>query len=380
MSRKARATARGRKRNRTASNTPVQARHATPVAATGARSSNSSGTHTPTTAARSHQPALPSAQVVSSGPTERASSVRSAQGSTRSPFTAAHPSSPAVAVTSASDSALEDKRPRYSTLSADSLIHVLAEVIVRLDVRDEVARQITLTRSIVARYLRSRWFVAEVVAIAVMLALCFGAPFDGAYFYRIAGLALGLFALFTTYVLDHAVVLPRTYLRRSLRAVGRPTVAPLVFAAAITRVVSFILLLALVLISRRFDSIEPLAILAGAVGLLANCALIAAVTVICSTPFARRGVQFGVLVWLVAALATYSPGTIVSSIPAVSWVLRLPLLPFAACYDVGVTGEIGWPGVAALVAEAGMIAAAVALADAGLRRRLDRREPSGVVR
>lgn len=233
-----------------------------------------------------------------------------------------------------------------------------------------------MARAIVGRYVRSGWFGAEVVGIIGLFALCFGTAFDGAYFYRIAGLALGLFALFATYALDHAVALPRIYLLRSLRTLRtlrRPTVAPLVFATATTRTISFMLLLSLVLVFRRLAPVEPLAILAGAVGLLANCALIAAVAVACSTPFARRGMQLGVLAWLVAALAAYNPGTIVSSVPSVSWVLRLPLLPFATCYNFGVTGTVGWSGVAALVAEAGMIAVAITLADAGLRRRLGRR-------
>lgn len=285
----------------------------------------------------------------------------------------------AIATTS-EDATLRDKRPRRSAPSADYLIHLLAVTLVRLDVKDDLARQATLTRSIAVRYLRSRWFVAEVVAIAVMFALCFGAPFDGAYFYRIAGLALSLFALFATYGLDHAVTLPHTYLRRSLRTLGRPTVAPLVFVAAIARLITFVLLLSLVLIFHRLNAVEPLALLAGAVGLLANCALVATVTIVCSTPFAGRGVQFGLLAWLVAALATYSPSTLFSSVPVVSWVLRLPLLPFAACYDLGVTGMIGWSGVAALLAEVGVIAVAVALADTGLRRRLSSHKPSGVAR
>ncbi|MGZ3639365.1 MAG: hypothetical protein ACXVCX_16170 [Ktedonobacterales bacterium] len=263
---------------------------------------------------------------------------------------------------------------------ADYFVQSLALAVSHLRVGDELAQQLRIADSIIARYLRSGWFFAEMVGIVGLFALCFGRAFDGAYFYRIAGLALGSFALFATYVLDHAVALPHLYLRRSLRTLGRPTVAPLVLAATITRVVTFVLLLSLVLIFRRFDSIKPLALVAGAAGLLANCALIAAVAVACSTPFARRGVQLGLLTWLVAALATYSPGTIFSSLPVVPWVLRLPLLPFAMCYDFGVTGTIGWSGAVALVAEAGMIAVAIALADAGLQRRLGGHKPSGAVR
>lgn len=259
---------------------------------------------------------------------------------------------------------------------ADYFVQSLVLILSHLRRRDDLTQQLRIADGIIARYLRSGWFASEMVGIVGLFALCFGAPFDGAYFYRIAGLALGLFALFATYVLDHAVAPPQMYLRRSLRTVGHPTVAPLVLAALITRVVSLILLLSLVLIFRRFDSVEPLAVVAGAVGLLANCALIATVAVACSTPYANRGVQLGMLVWLVAALATYSPGTIWSSLPVVSWVLRLPLLPFAMCYDFGVTGTIGWSGVAALVAEAGMIVTAIALVDAGLRRQFRSHLPS----
>ncbi|HEX8034487.1 MAG TPA: hypothetical protein VF510_11600 [Ktedonobacterales bacterium] len=285
-----------------------------------------------------------------------------------------------MATAGASSVAHGDAEQHKGERLADYFIQSLALVLSRLRIEDDLKQQIRIADSIIARYLRSGWFVVEMVGIVGLFALCFGAPFDGAYFYRIAGLGLGLFALFATYVLDHAVALPHMYLRRSLRTLGRPTVAPLVLAATITRVASFIVLLSLVLIFRRFDAVEPLALVAGAVGLLANCALIAAVAVACSTPFARRGVQLGLLAWLVAALATYTPGTIFSSLPVVSWVLRLPLLPFATCYDFGVTGDIGWLGVAALVAEASMIAAAIALADAGLQRRLGGHQPSGLAR
>lgn len=293
-----------------------------------------------------------------------------------------HPPEPvaAVATASASRIALGGANQLKGGRPVEYFIQSLALVVSHLRVGNDLTQQLSIADSIIARYLRSGWFVAEMVGIVGLFALCFGAPFDGAYFYRIAGLALGLFALVATYVLDHSVALPHLYLRRSLRTLGRPTVAPLVFAATITRVVSFILLLALVLIFRRLDSVEPLALVAGAIGLLANCALIAAVAVACSTPFARRGVQLGLLVWLVAALAAYSPGTLLSSLPVVPWVLRLPLLPFAMCYDFGVTGTIGWSGAAALVAQVGMIAVIIALADVGLQRRLSAHKPSRVAR
>ena len=242
-----------------------------------------------------------------------------------------------------------------------------------LGFKEDFARQIALARVIVARYVRSGWFVGEMASIAGLFVLCFGGTFDVAYFYRIAGLALALFAIIATYLLDHEMAPPHTYLLRSLHSLGRPTVAPLVLAAALTRIISVALLLALVLIFQRLALVGPL--LAGAVGLLANCILIAAVTVVLSSPYTRRIAQLGILAWLVTGLAAYYPGTIFSYIPVVSWVLRLPLLPFAVCYDVGVTGTIDWLGVVALAAEAGMIAAAIALADARLRIRLGRRWP-----
>lgn len=380
MSRTARATARRRKGSRTASRTTAQARSAMPVSTQSVRSSDNSNTHATATETRSRQPSQSSRRTESPGSAEHDGTALEAPGSTLSPFLATHPPSLAVAVAPASDGAHRGERQRYPALSEEYLLHSLAVLFAYLDVREDLAQQLGIARSIATRYLYSGWFVAEVVALAGMFALCFDAPFDGAYFYRIAGLALGLFALFTTYVLDHAVALPSVYLRRSLRMLGRPTVAPLVFAAAITRFVSFMLLLSLVFIFRRLDSVEPLALAAGAVGVLANCALIVAVTVACSTPFARRGAQLGVLVWFVAALAMYSSGSILSSVPVVSWVLRLPLLPFATCYDFGVTGEIGWPGVAALVAELSMIVVAIALTDAGLRRRLRGHMPPGTPR
>lgn len=310
---------------------------------------------------------------------QRTSAARGAQRETNS--TSPQPSSqPVVAVAIELDAASGDDSQHVGELLVDRLRRWLSVRFSRAGLIDDVRRHVTLTRTIVARYVRSGWFVAEVASIAGLFALCFGTPFDAAYFYRIAGLALGLFAVVATYGLDHVVASPRWYVRRSLRTLDRPTVAPLVFAATITRVAALVLLLLLVLGFRRLTPIEPRTLLAGAVGLLANCVLIAAVSVACSTPFARREVQLGVLGWLVAALATYGPGTIFAAIPIVSWLLRLPLLPFAVCYGMGVTGTPGWSGVAALVAEAGMVAATVAITDSRLRRRFFRRERVGAAR
>ena len=240
---------------------------------------------------------------------------------------------------------------------------------------EDLGRQLTLARAISRRYLRSYWFIAEVIAICGLFALCFGTSFDAVYFYRIAGLALGLFALIATYALDHEVLSQRIYLLHSLRALGRPTVAPLVLAAAVTRIISFMLLLSLVFVFHRLIPIEPLAFVAGSVGLVANCVLIVAVDISCTTPFTPRAMTLGVMIWLVAALATYSSSSILLTNAFVSWLLRLPLLPFAACYNFGVTGTIGWAGLVALLAQIAFVAAAVIAIDIRLRHQLQKRKP-----
>ncbi len=378
MGYKARANARQRKGNRTGAAATATATRAMPVAATGTRPEGGFAT-----VARSRQVA-PTSTVAESSESSRLAQRKDLPRGARHATDSAAPhqsSQPAATVAIDPDGVVSTVDAQDGgELLADRLRRWLSTGIPDAGFTDDLMRYVMLTRTVVARYVRSGWFVAEVASIVGLFALCFGAPFDAAYFYRIAGLALGLVAVIGTYALDHAVAPPRWYVRHSLRTLGRPTVAPLVFAATVMRVVAFVLLLSLVLIFRRLTPIEPRVLLAGAVGLLANCALIASVAVACSTPFARRGVQLGLLTWLVVALATYGPDTNVSSPPVMLWVARLPLLPFAACFDFGVTGMIGWSGVAALVAEVGMIAAAVAIVDIRLRHRLHRREPSGAAR
>ncbi len=374
MRRRVRANARQRTGNRTGSAATATARRAMPVATAGTQPEGRLASAT-----RARQMAPAPAVAESSRLAQPDDLPHGAQHATDA--TAPHQSSqPVAAVAIEADGVSGDDSQHDGEMLADCLRRWLSTRIQGAGFMDDLMRHVTLTRSVVARYVRSGWFVAEVASIAGLFALCFGAPFDAAYFYRIAGLALGLFAVIGTYALDHAVAPPRRYVRRSLRTQGRPTVAPLVFAATVTRIIAFVLLLSLVLVFRRLTPIESRGLLAGAVGLLANCALIAAVTVVCSTPFARRGVQLGVLTWIVVALATYSPGTNASALPAAVRLLRLPLLPFAACYDFGVTGIIGWSGVAALVAEVGMIAAAVAITDIRLRHRFRQRVRSGAAR
>lgn len=371
---KVRTNARQRQGNRTASAATATARRAISVATADAQQEGGVAA-----AARSRQMAPASAVAESSPLAQRHDVPHGAHHATDA--AGLHQSSqPVVAVAIEPDGVSGDDSLHDGEMLADRLRRWLSTYIPGAGFTDDLVQQGTLTRTLVARYARSGWFVAEVASIAGLFALCFGAPFNAAYFYRIAGLALGLVAVIGTYGLDHAVAPPHRYVRRSLRTLNRPTVAPLVVAATVTRIVAFVLLLSLVLIFRRLTPVEPLAVLAGAVGLLANCALIASVTVACSTPFARRGLQLGLLAWIVVALATYSPGMNSSSIPLTMWVLRLPLLPFAACYDFGVTGIIGWSGVAALVVEVGMIAAAVAITDVRLRQRFRQRERSGAAR
>lgn len=202
------------------------------------------------------------------------------------------------------------------------------------------------------RYLLSPWFLAEAVLVLGLTLLAFRAPFTPPYFFTVAGLALSLLTVASTYVLVHAIA-PLKPLQPSMTTPsGRPSgtgaVAP-VLAAALIRTLQCYLLLGFVFIGGQLSDASAATLVPGMIGLIANCVLLATITVTLSTPFVHRVVQLAFLAWIGVALASYqATGTIATLLLYV----RLPLLPFAACYAFGVTTIIDRAGLLALGIEA----------------------------
>jgi hypothetical protein len=86
--------------------------------------------------------------------------------------------------------------------------------------------------------------------------------------------------------------------------------------------------------------------LAGSVGLLANCIVISTLVVVFSTPIATRIARIALLAWFAAVLySNTSPGPVASFLS----ISRLPLIPMTTCFNLGAAGSIDWTGLVALL-------------------------------
>lgn len=108
----------------------------------------------------------------------------------------------------------------------------------------------------------------------------------------------------------------------------------------------------------------PANITIGAIGLLANCIVISTLVVAFSAPIATRLARIVLLAWVAAVL--YS-GTSPSPIATILSITRIPLMPLAACYNLGASGTIGWSG--ALVIDIAYIIGLTLLAEYWMAKR-----------
>jgi len=219
------------------------------------------------------------------------------------------------------------------------------------------------------RYTRSKWLPFSIVLMLVLFLVCFRYPFGAPYFFDIATFGMGAITVVTTYALVHWILSPMLYLRTGIRTSLRSMFAGLALASATISTTLILLLLFLALITRRFAETMPGPLVAGTIGLLANCILVGTLTVTLSTPATAKIMRFAFLVWLVLALASYEAS---GFLIVLLWPARLLLLPFAACYNFGVTGTIGFSGLLALLAEAASVAGLVWFSETSLRSNLHR--------
>jgi hypothetical protein len=136
-------------------------------------------------------------------------------------------------------------------------------------------------------------------------------------------------------------------------------------AAAVLRLPMFALLLLLTLGTGKL--LHPTAswIIVGTLGVVVNCLVVVALAIALCPPIATRLEQIGFLAWLVAAVYSYTSGPLAQVLA----VLRLPLLPFGACYNFSISGVLDWTGILAVVIEVFYIAGLMWLAESRMARR-----------
>jgi hypothetical protein len=214
------------------------------------------------------------------------------------------------------------------------------------------------------RFIRSRWLLLTLFLALVLFLVCFRYPFGASYFYDIATFGLGAITTMVAYILVRSVVPPMRYIRLGRRTSLGSVFAGLVLAMAAISASLILLVLVLALITERFADTGPGPLIAGAIGLLANCILVGTLTMTLSTPATTTAMRRIFLVWLVLAFASYQASGVLAVLlfPA-----RLLILPVAACYDFGNSGSIGWGGLLALLAQGGFVAGLVWFQEASLR-------------
>jgi hypothetical protein len=214
------------------------------------------------------------------------------------------------------------------------------------------------------RWSSSRWLFLTLFLTLVLFFICFRYPFGASYFYDIATFGLGAITATAAYVLVRWVTPPMWYIRYGHRTSEKSVFAGLVLAMAAISASLIFTMLFLALVTERFVDTGPGPLVAGAIGLLANCILIGTLTMTLSTPATTAAMRRIFLVWLILAFASYQASGILA---VVIFPARLLLLPVAACYDFGNSGSIGWGGLLALLVQAGFVIGLVWFHEASLR-------------
>ncbi|MGH7085067.1 MAG: hypothetical protein ACREFN_08770 [Acetobacteraceae bacterium] len=221
----------------------------------------------------------------------------------------------------------------------------------------------TIARHILSSYARSRWLWGEFVVVLAFYTL-YDLEFPGTttYFFGTAGEGLGALAIVASAILAGRATHARMYITLARLPSRGAYVRGMILAASALRVPLYLVLMVLALVTHRITGTITLGgMFWGSVGLLANCIILAALTVTLSPPIATRFAQMAFLFWLALTLFSTSQGDILP------W-LALPLAPLAACYTLTTSGFSG-QALLALVGAAVYVVGLTALAQAWMARR-----------
>jgi hypothetical protein len=129
-------------------------------------------------------------------------------------------------------------------------------------------------------------------------------------------------------------------------------------------------MLLLVLVAHRLINPTVEKMFIGALGLLPTTLLISVLTVALSSPIATRLMRILFLTWIAVVLFSISPiFSLPSSVLNVLEIVRIPLWPISACYQVSVSGTIGLTGVVGMLLIAVYILGLALVAGMWLERR-----------
>jgi hypothetical protein len=192
---------------------------------------------------------------------------------------------------------------------------------------------------------------AEFVLVLVFFAALFF-PFqeDVPYFYGTSNWDLSTIAVLGAAIMVRQATSARTYVLLARLSSRASYSRGLMLAAAALRMPIFLFMLLLVLVAHRLINPTVEKMFIGTLGLLPTTLLISVLTVVLSSPIATRLMRILFLTWIAVVLFSISPiFTLPSSVLNVLEIVRIPLWPISACYQVSVSGTIGLTGVVGML-------------------------------
>lgn len=206
---------------------------------------------------------------------------------------------------------------------------------------------ITIARLTLESYFRSGWMWAEFVLVLVFFAALFF-PFqeDVAYFYGTSNWDLSAIAVLGAAIMVRQATSARTYVLLARLSSRASYSRGLMIAGAALRFPIFLFMLLLVLLAHRLINPTADKMFIGAIGVLPVTILVSVLTVALSSPMATRLMRILFLTWIAVVLFSISPiFTIPSSVLNVLAIVRIPLWPISACYQVSASGTISLAGM-----------------------------------
>lgn len=195
------------------------------------------------------------------------------------------------------------------------------------------SQTVTISRHIIASYVRGRWLWGELVVVLAFYAFYdLEYPGNMVYFFGTAGEGLGALAIVASAILAFRATRARMYLTLARLPSRGAYVRGMMLAASILRIPLYLLLMCLALVTHRITgTITVGGMFWGSLGLLANCTVLAVATITLSPPIATRYARIVFLFWLALALYSFTQG---NALPG----LRLPLIPLSDSYTLASAG------------------------------------------
>ena len=236
---------------------------------------------------------------------------------------------------------------------------------------------LVVARFTLRSYIRSGWILGDIVFVWLAYAIFF-LEFGGnvTYFFGTAGEALGVLSILSTIVMTQRAMSARVYLPLARLTSRSAYIRGVILASCVLRIPAFLLLMILAMSFHQFSPppCNPTCIAdatfgsmtIGGIGLLVNCWILSALTVVLSIPIATRRIQILFLAWFALVLYTNTSNNIVATY--FSWV-RVPLAPLAVCYNLSSTGFSSWYTLVMFLLAICFIIVLTALAEFLLRKR-----------